>query len=208
MVSSTVRLFFVLAFVFATVMSGCTAPPVLTDQPPAVASMVERYIVGIDDTLSITVWRNPELSVSAVVRPDGMITVPVIGDVLAAGHAPEDIGADIRTQLSQFIRNPLVAVSVSALVSNAYLTRVRVTGAVNEPISITHRPGMTVLDVILEAGGLTEFAASDYAKLYRRTENQVKTYPVYIEQILSKGELSTNYELAPGDIITVPERIF
>lgn len=207
MVPSVVR-FFALACVSAIAVSACTSTPTLTEKPPAVASVVEKYIVGIDDTLSVSVWRNPELSVSAVVRPDGMITMPVIGDVPAAGHTPEEIGKVIQTQLSEYIRNPRVAVSVSELVSNAYLTRVRVTGAVTAPISLTHRPGMTVLDGVLEAGGLTEFAAADNTKLYRKSQNQVKAYAIYLDQILNKGDLSTNYELAPGDIIAVPERVF
>ncbi|WP_456372375.1 XrtA/PEP-CTERM system exopolysaccharide export protein [Thiolapillus sp.] len=190
--------------------TGCVTQPVALTQgpPPAGSEVVEQYKVGVDDTLSVSVWRNPELSVSAVVRPDGMITVPVIGDVVAAGKTPEDVSADIKERLSRYIRNPQVAVSVTRLVSNAYLTRVRVTGAVVQPVSSPHRPGMTVLDAVLEAGGVTEFAAPDDARLYRKVDGNINAYPIHLKQILQKGDLSTNYELLPGDIISIPERSF
>ncbi|WP_456445012.1 XrtA/PEP-CTERM system exopolysaccharide export protein [Thiolapillus sp.] len=169
---------------------------------------MDKYLVGVDDTLSVSVWRNPELSVTAVVRPDGMITVPVIGDVVAVGKTPEEVASDIKERLSTYIRNPQVAVSVTQLVSNAFLTRVRVTGAVVSPISSPHRPGMTVLDAVLEAGGMTDFAAPDQARLYRKVNGKIKAYAVHLKQILQKGDLSTNYELLPGDIISIPERSF
>lgn len=190
-------------------MSGCANQEGLTmDSPPEGKGIIEKYMVGVDDTLSVSVWRNQELSVSAIVRPDGMITVPVIGDVLAAGRTPEEVAADIRERLSKYIRDPQVAVSVTGLVSNAYLTRIRVTGAVTQAVSTAHRPGMTVLDAVLEAGGLTEFAAPDKSRLYRKADGEVKVYPIYLKQILQKGDLSTNYKLVPGDIISIPERTF
>ncbi len=190
-------------------VSGCATQERLTmERPPEGAGVVAKYLVGVDDTLSVSVWRNEELSVSAIVRPDGMITVPVIGDVAAAGRTPEEIASDIRERLSKYIRSPQVAVSVTGLVSSAYLTRVRVTGAVTQPVSTAHRPGMTVLDAVLEAGGLTEFAAPDKARLYRKVDGKVKAYPVFLKQILQKGDLSTNYRLLPGDIISIPERSF
>ena len=190
--------------------AGCTTQTgeVVNTPPPGGSEVVDKYLVGVDDTLSVSVWRNPELSVSAVVRPDGKITVPVIGDVLAVGKTPEEVADDISKRLSKYIRNPQVAVSVTQLVSNAYLTRVRVTGAVVTPVSSPHRPGMTVLDAVLEAGGLTEFAAPDNARLYRRVDGKIKAYAVHLKQILQKGDLSTNYELLPGDIISIPERTF
>ncbi len=190
--------------------AGCVSQsgPVTEGPPPGGSEVVEKYRIGADDTLSVSVWRNPELSVNAVVRPDGMITVPVIGDVIAAGKTPEEVASDIKERLSHYIRNPQVTVSVTRLVSNAYLTRVRVTGAVVQPVSSPHRPGMTVLDAVLEAGGVTEFAAPDNARLYRKVDGKINAYPIHLKQILQKGDLSTNYELLPGDIISIPERSF
>ncbi len=198
----------VLAFVVFWVSGCATQERLAMERPPEGAGVVAKYLVGVDDTLSVSVWRNEELSVSAIVRPDGMITVPVIGDVAAAGRTPEEIASDIREHLSKYIRSPQVAVSVTGLVSSAYLTRIRVTGAVTQPVSTAHRPGMTVLDAVLEAGGLTEFAAPDKARLYRKVDEKVKAYPVFLKQILQKGDLSTNYRLLPGDIISIPERSF
>lgn len=191
--------------------AGCAVQSgAVTDgPPPGGADVVGKFTVGVEDTLSVSVWRNPELSsATAVVRPDGMITVPVIGDVVAVGKTPEEVAADISERLSKYIRNPQVAVSVTQLVSNAYLTRVRVTGAVVAPVSSPHRPGMTVLDAVLEAGGMTEFAAPDNARLYRKVDGNTNAYAVHLKQILQKGDLSTNYNLLPGDIISIPERSF
>ena len=191
-------------------MPGCATQTgeVVDAPPPAGSEVVDKYLVGVDDTLSVSVWRNPELSVTAVVRPDGKITVPVVGDVVAVGKTPEEVAGDISERLSKYIRNPQVTVSVTQLVSNAYLTRIRVTGAVTQPVSTAHRPGMTVLDAVLEAGGLTEFAAPDKAKLYRKVDGKVKAYAVHLKQILQKGDLTTNYKLLPGDILSIPERTF
>ncbi len=188
--------------------AACSTLPKVTPPQPSDTGSAAPYRIGIDDVIAVSVWRNPELSVTGPVRPDGMITMPIIGDVRAGGKTPEEVAAAIREKLSEYIREPQVAVSVVQLVSHTYLTRVRVTGAVLRPISIPHRPGMTVLDAILEAGGVTEFAAPDRTMLYRKQEEKTQAYPVRLKRILYRGELDTNYELMPGDIIAVPERRF
>ena len=106
------------------------------------------------------------------------------------------------------MRDPQVAVILTQLRSHEYLSRVRVTGAVRQPVSIPYRPGMTVLDAILAAGGPTEFAASDRSELHRRAGGTSATYEVKLDRILNRGDLATNYPVAPGDVITVPERTF
>jgi len=157
----------------------------------------------------ITVWHNPDLSVSVPVRPDGRITVPLIGDVIAGGRTPEQVSAEIKDKLQSYIRDPQVAVILVALRSNEYLSRVRVTGAVRSPISIPYRQGMTVLDAVLAAGGITEFAAPDRTELYRKGDGGSSTsYSVHLEKILQKGDLANNYPVQPGDVITVPQRAF
>jgi polysaccharide export outer membrane protein len=190
--------------------SACaTAPPPPTqplDRPDAVLS--EVYRIGIDDTVQVSVWRNPELAVEVPVRPDGMITMPLIGDVRAGGRTPSQVGAEIKERLSLYIREPEVAVILTELKSNEFLTRVRVTGAVNTPSSLPYRQGMTVLDAILAAGGPSEFADQDQATLYRKLNGRIEAYPIHLRQILTKGDLLTNFELQYGDIITVPERFF
>jgi len=143
------------------------------------------------------------------VRPDGKISVPLIGDVAAGGHTPMEVAADIKEKLTTYVRDPQVAVILTELRSNEYLARVRVTGAVRQPVSIPYRQGMSVLDAVLAAGGTTEFAAADRTELFRKQpEGGAKQFDVRLEKIMKKGELTTNFALQPGDIITVPERAF
>lgn len=170
------------------------------------AAAVETYQIGVDDIVQVSVWRNPELGITVPVRPDGMITVPLAGDVLAGGRTPPEVAADIQGKLEAYVRDPQVAVILTELRSHEYLSRVRVTGAVRQPVSIPYRQGMTVLDAVLAAGGVNEFAASDRTDLYRKSGTGTRSYEVHLERILNRGDLSTNFTVAPGDVITVPER--
>jgi len=169
---------------------------------------IAEYRIGVDDTVQINVWRNPELSLAVPVRPDGKVSMPLIGDVHAAGYTPEEVAAHIQKRLSNFVRDPNVTLMVTGLQSNEYLTRIRVTGAVNTPSSLNFRQGMTVLDAILTSGGVNDFAAPDKTKLYRKIAGKSRVISIYLGDILYKGKLTTNIELRPGDIITVPERLF
>lgn len=168
----------------------------------------EPYRIGADDRLQVSVWRNPELSVTVPVRPDGMISVPLVGDVQAGGLTPEQVAKAIRARLAGFIREPSVTVIVTDLRSHEYLSRVRVTGAVRTPRSMPYRQGMTVLDAVLEAGGVNDFAAPNRTKLYRREKGKAEVLEVELGDILNKGRLETNASLLPGDVITIPERYF
>ena len=165
------------------------------------------YRIGVDDQLQIAVWRNPELSVSVPVRPDGRISVPLIGDVIAGGRMPQEVSDDIQARLAAFVRDPKVAVILTELRSHEFISRVRVTGAVRQPVSIPYRQGMTVLDAVLEAGGVTDFAAPNRTRLFRK-QASAGTHSVAIKlgDILKSGELDTNIDVQPGDVITVPER--
>ncbi len=177
--------------------------------PPAVQTLVAEYLIGVDDEVQVSVWRNPELGITVPVRPDGRISVPLVGDVVAGGRTPDQVAADIQEKLGAYVRDPQVAVILTQLRSHEYLSRVRVTGAVRQPVSIPFRQGMTVLDAVLAAGGVTEFAAPDRADLFRRNDDATTTsYAVRLDQILNRGELDTNYPVAPGDVITIPERTF
>ena len=168
----------------------------------------ETYRIGVDDRVQISVWRNPDMSVTVPVRPDGMISVPLIGDVKAGGKTPEQVAKEIREKLATFIRDPNVTVILTELRSHEFLTRVRVTGAVRTPKSMPFRQGMTVLDAVLEAGGVNDFAAPNSAKLYRKSKEKTEALDIDLGDILNKGKLRTNERLIPGDVITVPERIF
>jgi polysaccharide export outer membrane protein len=191
-------------------MAACTTVPASNEAPPVTAhpEAVTNYHIGVDDQLQITVWQNPELSVSVPVRPDGKITVPLIGDVLAGGQTPTQVSGEIQDKLKAYVRDPQVAVIVTQLRSHEYLTRVSVTGAVQHPVSAPNHQGMTVLDAILAAGGVNVFASADDTVLYRKVDGVTKAYRVRLDKILQSGDLATNYPLQPGDVITVPTRNF
>lgn len=195
---------------FSLLLAACsTAGGARSAGPPAdSAPAVSEYKIGVDDIVQVSVWRNPDLGITAPVRPDGRITVPLVGDIDAGGRTPSAVAKDIQDKLADYVRDPQVAVILTDLRSHEYLSRVRVTGAVKQPVSIPYRQGMTVLDAVLAAGGVTEFAAPDRSDLYRKdaTSGVTSSYPVRLDRILDKGDLSTNFKVAPGDVITVPER--
>lgn len=210
------KLYRVLLLLLAGVVvlaSGCASKPVTAEGPDKeinqLASSVDGdYRIGVDDRVQVTVWHNPELSVTVPVRPDGKISVPLIGDVSAGGNTPTQVAAIIKDKLSAYIRDPNVAVILTDLRSHEFLSRVRVTGAVRTPRSMPYRQGMTVLDAVLEAGGVNDFASPNGTKLYRRGKNKTDIFSISLNDILTKGKLDTNVDLRPGDVVTVPERLF
>lgn len=190
-------------------LGGCATTKGSEAPPPAQATtMTDGYRIGVDDIVQVSVWRNPELGITVPVRPDGMISIPLVGDVSAGGRTPAEVSGDIQEKLGAFVRDPQVAVILTDLRSHEYLSRVRVTGAVRQPVSLPYRPGMTVLDAVLAAGGITEFAAADRSSLHRKNGDANSAHAVRLDRILAQGDLSTNYPVSPGDVITVPERTF
>lgn len=191
-------------------LGGCAGQASRDSMPPDVTAMPAKdYLIGIDDLIQVSVWNHPDLGVTVPVRADGMITVPLIGDVRAGGRRPTDVASDASQALADFIHEPQVTIIVAELRSHEYLSRVRVTGAVRTPVSLPHRQGMTVLDAILAAGGPNEFAAANRSSLHRQLENGSRaTYDLPLNRMLELGELDTNHLLAPGDVIVVPQRLF
>lgn len=202
----------VLSLLLAASLVGCAGPrgPLQGDEipPPVEASLAPEFRLGTGDVLSVSVWKNPDLSVRVPVRPDGFISVPLVGDVLAGGRTPSEIAIDTEQKLTQYIRTPKVSVIIEEIPSAEFQNRVRVVGGVAEPKSISHRDGMTIIDLVLEAGGVNEFASPNSARLYRTVNGVARVYDVYLNDILSEGLLDTNYPLVPGDVITIPERRF
>ena len=192
----------------ALLVAGCESVPAPVEGVDRTFAAVEAYRIGADDRVQVTVWRNPELSVTAPVRPDGKISVPLIGDVEAGGRTPGEVAESIKRLLAVYIREPSVAVIITELRSHEYLSRVRVTGAVRTARSVPYRQGMTVLDVVLEAGGVNDFASPNRTKLYRKFKDKTEVFEIELGDILNKGRLETNLFLRPGDVITVPERLF
>lgn len=202
-----------LGLMLLAAMTGCESPsPASSTSPPAApaeaAPPTEQYRIGPGDQLQISVWQHADLSGALVVLPDGQISVPLIGEVRASGKTVKELGEEIRGQLSEYVRSPEVTVTVVNPESANFQQRIRVTGAVRNPTSVPFRKGMTVLDVVLEAGGPNEFASSNASKLYRSGPSGTQMLEVRLDDILKKGKMDTNYELQPSDVITVPERLF
>ena len=198
-----------LGIIAATLLTAC-ATQVLEKMAPVEIPTYseEEYKIGVGDSISIKVWGNEKLSIQVPVRPDGKISMSLIGDVLDADSSAEVLADTINGRLLEFIKNPQVTVIVSNPSSADFQARVRVTGAVTSPQSVPFRSGITVLDLVLMAGGVNQYAVADNAKLYRRVSGEVKVYRVNLDDILKYGKLDTNYMLMPSDIITVPERSF
>lgn len=203
----------VFALILSIGLSGCAldAPRLpesghSMDTGPSV--LVQSYKIAVGDQVQINVWKNPELSLSEPVRPDGKISLPLIGDVMAVGRTPEELAANIEKMLSSYIKSPNVTIILTSLQGHAFLSRIRVTGSVTQNISMSYHQGMTVLDAVLQAGGVDLYADSNHTKLYRRTEEGNHTYDIRLEDIMKWGDMRTNVLLMPGDIITVPERNF
>ena len=166
-----------------------------------------NYIIGPGDVIQVFVWRNPELTVTVPVRPDGKVSTPLVEDMIAVGKTPTALARDIEARLGEYVRSPQVSVIVNTAVST--FSQIKLIGQVKSPQSIPYREGMTVLDAILAVGGLTDFAAGNKAKISRKGASGEETLiNVRIEDLLSKGKLSENQLVKPGDVIVVPESFF
>ena len=188
--------------------TACSSTKKIIAPPASDFSVLEEYRIGVGDALQVSVWRNPELSIAVPVRPDGKISIPLVGDVMAANLTTKQLSNSIIAGLESYVRSPQVTVIVANPSSADFQRRVRITGAVHSPQSIAYREGMTVLDLLLLAGGSNEFASPNKAKLYRKVGGETKVYPIYLTDLIENGKLETNYSLQPFDIITVPERAF
>ena len=176
-------------------------------RPAAMSDQDDNYVIGPGDTIQVFVWRNPELSVSVPVRPDGKVSTPLVEDIVAVGKTPSQLARDMEARLAEYIRSPQVNIIVSNPVSR--LSQVQVIGQVGKPGAVPYREGMTVLDVILEAGGLTEFAAGNRTKLLRKEESgETREIRIKLESLLKKGKIDENVDVQPGDLLLVPESLF
>ncbi len=194
-------------------LSGCGST-VNNSLPPAAFVSPEDgpgadYVVGPLDSLNIFVWRNPELTTTVTVRPDGRITVPLISDLPAAGQTPTQLSKSIEEKLSGYIQNPIVSVIVTNF-NGPLSQQIRVVGQAAKPSAIPYRANMTLLDVMIAVGGLTEYAAGDRARLVRfdKANNSQKEYGLKIESLLEDGKTSANVRIEPGDVIIIPESFF
>ena len=186
-----------------------TAACSTTDLPPAPAQAATadyNYIIGAGDNVNIVVWRNPELSGSYPVRPDGKISAPLVEELVAQGKTSVELARDIEKKLSTYVRDPVVTVIVTGFVG-PYSEQIRVVGEAARPLFLPYKQKMTLLDVMVAVGGLTDFADGNRA-IIQRTSDGNKQYAVRLKDLIKRGDLSANVEMRPGDILISPQGLF
>lgn len=169
--------------------------------------VMKDYLIGAGDGLSVNVWRNPEVSANVTVRPDGKITTPLVEDLQASGKTPAQLASDIRTVLSKFIQEPVVTVTVTSFVG-MYSQQIRVIGQAAKPQALPYREGMSLMDVIIAVGGITEFAAGNRASIVRNIDGKQVKISARLKDLIKNGDLSANIAMRPGDILVIPESFF
>jgi len=192
----------------ASLCSGCASEPKSVTKPaPAPTQEQSEYRIGPGDTLQVFVWNQPELTVTVPVRPDGMISTPLISGVPAAGKTAPQLAKDLEVALSEFVRNPTVSVMVTSFVG-AYADQIRVVGQASKPQSLPYRANMSLLDVMIAVGGLAEFASGNRAVLVREENGKQVKIPVRLRDLIDKGDISANMPVRPGDVLIIPESRF
>ena len=177
------------------------------EAPPTVNTSGDSYLIGPGDDLNIFVWRNPDLSTHIPVRPDGKISIPLVEDVTAIGKTPTVLAREIENKLRAFVKDPIVTVIVSQFVG-PFAQQVRVIGEAAQPRAIPYRRNMTLLDVVIEVGGLTRFAAGDRSMVVRVVDGKQQTLKVNLGDLVNDGDVASNIAIRPGDILIIPQRYF
>lgn len=170
-------------------------------------SQEETYVIGAGDSLQVFVWGHDDLTTSVSVRPDGNISTPLVEDMRAAGRTPTELARAIEEVLSDYIRSPTVTIIVQQFVGE-YGQQIRVVGQATQPMSLNFRAGMTLLDVMIAVGGLSEFASGNKAKIVRRQDDEETVINVRLKDLLNRGDMSQNVRMQPGDVLIIPESIF
>jgi polysaccharide export outer membrane protein len=183
-----------------------TPAPTPTPLPTETKAPDNNYIIGPGDTLEVFVWRNPELSVTIPVRPDGKISTPLVEDMVAVGKTPPQLARDMEKVLSEYVRAPKVNIIVTTAASAFSL--VKVVGQVAHPSALPYREGMRVLDAILAVGGLTQFASGNRARIVRMENGKETIIHVKVADLVNSGDVRQNELLKPGDVLVVPQSIF
>ena len=192
------------ALTSALALGGCASSRPTPVQTETAAVVVDEYVIGPGDTVQIFVWQHPEVSVSVPVRPDGRISTPLVEDMPAVGKTPTQLARDIELSLGEYIRSPKVNVIVSNFVGT-FSTQVRVVGQATAPQAIPFRQELTLLDVMIQVGGLSENAAGNRAKIVRRNGATQEEIPVRLDDLLNKGKIGANVAMRPGDVLIIPE---
>jgi polysaccharide export outer membrane protein len=187
----------------ALALGGCASKQVLPQEAPPATD----YLIGPGDNLSIVVWRNPEVSQGVPVRPDGKITTPLVEDLQASGKTSTELARDIEKALSKFIQQPVVTVIVTGFVG-VYSEQIRVIGQAARPQALPYRRDMSLLDVMIAVGGITDFAAGNRAIVLRNVDGKQQKLTVRLNDLIKDGDISANMPMRPGDVLVVPESYF
>ena len=200
-----------LAAAAAHMLTACAPSPANTTVPVSATSVVSasdaNYLIGPGDQLEIFVWRNPDVSVNVPVRPDGKVSTPLVEDMQAAGKTPSNLARDIEAVLGEYIKSPVVTVIVKGFVGN-FGDQIRVVGEASQPQALPFRQNQTLLDVLIEVGGLTDLAAGRRAKIIRRIDGEMIEIRVRPDLLLDNGDLTANVRMQAGDILIIPEARF
>lgn len=191
------------------VLTGCVQNDVRPQLPQASgdAQYSTRYRIAPGDTVQIFVWRNPEVSTSVPVRPDGLLSAPLLEEVPAAGKTPAELARDLEAELSTYLRDPLVTVIVNGFVGT-YREQIRILGEAAQPRSMLYRDSMTLLDVMILTGGVTDFADGNNSTLVRFVDGKQEEYRLRLDDLIRDGDISANVDMRPGDVIIIPEAWF
>lgn len=188
-------------------IGGCGGHTQVTEAAAPETTVPPEYRIGPGDNLQVFVWNHPELTVTVPVRPDGLISTPLVENLKAEGKTPSQLSRDLETALAEYVRSPTVNVIVTQFVG-AYGDQIRVVGQAQEPKSLPYRANMTVLDVMIAVGGLAEFAAGNRAVIMRREGDKQLRIPVRLTDLLNDGDISANVTMRPGDVLVIPESRF
>lgn len=210
MKSNTLRThgaYLLIPLITALLSSGCAT----SDYPPAPATAEKAvggyYLIGPGDNLNVVVWRNPELSQTVPVRPDGMITTPLVEDLVASGKTTSQLARDIEKALAKYVQEPVVTVIATGFIG-PFSQQIRVIGQAAKPQALQYRENMTLLDVMIAVGGVTEYAAGNQASILRTVDGKQQQLSVRLNDLLKDGDVSANAELRPGDVLIIPEGWF
>jgi polysaccharide export outer membrane protein len=189
------------------VLAACGGDTTVTPVPVAEPAVQTEYRIGPGDNLQVFVWNHPELTVTVPVRPDGLISTPLVEDLKAEGKTPSQLSRDLETALAEYVRSPTVNVIVTSFVG-AFSDQVRVVGQAGKPQALPYRANMTLLDVMIAVGGLAEYAAGNRAAIVRQDNGQQLRIPVRLTDLLNDGDISANMQMRPGDVLIIPESRF
>ncbi|WP_426101899.1 XrtA/PEP-CTERM system exopolysaccharide export protein [Massilia sp. TSP1-1-2] len=191
----------------ALVLSGCASRAPMVNAADNSTAPQHDYLIGPGDSISINVWRNPEVSMAVPVRPDGKITTPLVEDLQASGKTATELARDIEKALGKYIQQPVVTVIVTGF-TGTYGEQIRVIGQAARPQALAYRRDMSLMDVLIAVGGVTEFASGNKASVIRKVDGKLQKMPVRLNDLIKEGDISANMSMRPGDVLVIPESFF